>query len=55
MSELAQLQQAFARGLLGEDDAILAQIHSSFLPAESVLRVYRNHFISCASSAPSPP
>ena len=45
MSELAQLQQAFARGLLGEDDAILAQIHSSFLPAESVLRVYRNHFI----------
>ncbi|UNP89489.1 DNA-binding domain-containing protein [Aeromonas encheleia] len=45
MSELANLQQAFARGLLGEDDAILAQIHSSFLPAESVLRVYRNHFI----------
>ncbi|WP_323892424.1 DNA-binding domain-containing protein [Aeromonas veronii] len=45
MSELAQRQQQFADSLLGEDGAILQYIHSRLFAAESVLQVYRNHFI----------
>lgn len=45
MSELAQRQQQFADGLLEEGDAILPHIHSRIFPAQSVLQVYRNHFI----------
>ncbi|MGL4250732.1 MAG: HvfC/BufC family peptide modification chaperone [Aeromonas sp.] len=45
MADLAQLQQHFADGLLGEPDAIVPQISSRLFPAESVLQVYRNHFI----------
>ncbi|MFQ1658016.1 putative DNA-binding domain-containing protein [Aeromonas veronii] len=45
MAELAQLQQHFAEGLLGAPDAISPHISSRLFSAESVLQVYRNHFI----------
>ncbi|MCR6553006.1 DNA-binding domain-containing protein, partial [Aeromonas sp. CPF2-S1] len=45
MAELAQLQQHFADGLLGAHDAIAPHISSRLFSAESVLQVYRNHFI----------
>jgi len=45
MADLAQLQQHFADGLLGQPDAIVPHIHSRLFSAESVLQVYRNHFI----------
>ncbi|MFQ1649796.1 putative DNA-binding domain-containing protein [Aeromonas veronii] len=45
MAELAQLQQHFADGLLGAPDAISPHISSRLFSAESVLQVYRNHFI----------
>lgn len=45
MAELVQLQRHFADGLLGEPDAIAPHISSRLFPAESVLQVYRNHFI----------
>ncbi|MGL5322499.1 MAG: DNA-binding domain-containing protein, partial [Aeromonas veronii] len=45
MAELAQLQQHFADGLLGAPDAIAPHISSRLFSAESVLQVYRNHFI----------
>ena len=45
MVELEQLQRHFADGLLGEPAAIAPHISSRLFPAESVLQVYRNHFI----------
>ncbi|MCF3097640.1 DUF2063 domain-containing protein [Aeromonas australiensis] len=45
MVELAQLQRDFADGLLGAPDAIAPHISSRLFPVESVLQVYRNHFI----------
>lgn len=45
MVELKQLQRHFADGLLGEPATISPHISSRLFPAESVLQVYRNHFI----------
>ncbi|MEZ6964234.1 MULTISPECIES: HvfC/BufC family peptide modification chaperone [Aeromonas] len=45
MAELAQVQQLFAEGLLGEAKGIVPHISSRLFSAESVLQVYRNHFI----------
>ena len=45
MSELARLQQDFASGLLGQDDAILAQIQPGRFAPDAVLQIYRNNVI----------
>lgn len=44
LSQLQQVQQAFAEGLLG-GDAILPLVAPATLPASALLQVYRNNFV----------
>lgn len=45
LAPLRRVQQGFAAGLLGDDDAALGLIAPSTLPAEALLQVYRNNFV----------
>lgn len=45
LAQLQRVQQGFAAGLLGDEEAALGLIAPASLPASALLQVYRNNFV----------